>query len=104
MTDKDFEALEDYRISELTIESLGPLFCEFVNAPDGAFISLSDYNGDAMLFCPLMFPLPDRYVSIRSMTESIYEDRLRDFFFILLPDNKKVQEIKIEICEQYIKD
>lgn len=82
---------------------LNAVFSAEYGYPKGAFRSLIDYNGDSMFYCDMQLPLPDgdKWKIMGTLTESVYQGLLNDFFSRL---TGKETKIKIEHCEEYIKE
>lgn len=89
-------------IDRCVVGCLAPLFSAERGYPQGAFRSLVDYNGDYMMFCTARIPLPDEWASLADLTESVYERRLAEFLGkVFAPFDV---DIKLETCEEYVKE
>ena len=87
----------------VAIGCLNAVFSAEYGYPKDAFRSLRDYNGDSMFYCDTQLPLPDgeEWKIMGTLTESIYQKLLNDFFSRL---TGKEMHMKIVYCEEYVKE
>lgn len=96
---------DEYLMSEQAILplALAGMFEEKYGYPAGSFRSVSDYDGNVMLFCNSQWPPEEYNQALAELTEEKLEKQMREFLVEVTGD-KEFAACELEICEEYVKE
>lgn len=92
---------EDHR-NYIIAKSMHYCFEKHYGYPFDSFVSLSDYNGDIMIFSNLMWPPKNYNQRLAELTEEKFEKQLQEFLEDIT-GNPLYAHYPLEICEEYQK-
>lgn len=71
--------------------------------PMGSFVSVSDYDGNAMIFCYSKWPPKVYNQALAELTEEKLAKQMKEFLLDIITDDD-LEDFKLEWCEEYIKE
>lgn len=87
---------------EILVGAMHYCFEKKYGYPYNSFVSVSDYDGNAMIFCSAKWP-PEKYnEALAILTEEKLRDQLREFLSEVI--DLDVSNQMLEMCEEYIKE
>lgn len=89
--------------SQIYSDALHYIFEECYGYPLNSFFSTHDYDGNAMIFCDVLWPPKEYNEALAAMTEEKLQAQLREFLVEVTGDSKYAS-FPLRVCEEYIKE
>lgn len=89
--------------SQIYSDALHYIFEKCYGYPLNSFFSTHDYDGNAMIFCDVLWPPKEYHEALAAMTEEKLQAQLREFLVEVTGDSKYAS-FPLRVCEEYIKE
>ena len=89
--------------SQIYSDALHYIFEKCYGYPLNSFFSTHDYDGNAMIFCDVLWPSKEYHEALAAMTEEKLQTQLREFLVEVTGDSKYAS-FPLRVCEEYIKE
>lgn len=89
--------------SQIFSDALHYIFEMCYGYPLNSFFSTHDYDGNAMIFCDMLWPPKTYDESLATLTEEKLQAQLREFLVEITGDSQYAS-FPLRICEEYIKE